>query len=46
MRAMAESRRMVKAGMGHRTNSPGSTGSKGLGLVEKAEVSVTDRTKV
>lgn len=40
MRAMAESRRMVQAGMGHETNSPGSTGTK---KVVKAAVPVTDK---
>lgn len=40
MKAMAESRRMVKAGMEHEANSPMSTGAK---KVVKAAVPVTDR---
>lgn len=40
MKAMAESRRMVQAGMEHETNSPRSTGAK---RVVKAAVPVTDR---
>ena len=40
MKAMAESRRMVQAGMEHETNSPMSTGAK---KVVKAAVPVTDR---
>ena len=40
MKAMAESRRMVQAGMEHKANSPMSTGAK---KVVKAAVPVTDR---
>ena len=40
MKAMAESRRMVQAGMEHEANSPMSTGAK---IVVKAAVPVTDR---
>ena len=40
MKAMAESRRMVQAGMEHKANSPMSTGAK---KVVKAGVPVTDR---
>ena len=40
MKAMAESRRMVQAGMEHEANSPMSTGAK---KVVKAAVPVTDR---
>lgn len=40
MKAMAESRRMVQAGMEHKANSPRSTGAK---KVVKAAVPVTDR---
>ena len=40
MKAMAESRRMVQAGMEHETNSPMSTGAK---KVVKAAVPVTGR---
>lgn len=42
MKAMAESRRMVQAGMEHETNSPLSTGAK---KVVKAAVPVTDKGK-
>lgn len=42
MKAMAESRRMVQAGMEHETNSPMSTGAK---KVVKAAVPVTDKRK-
>lgn len=40
MKTMAESRRMVQAGMEHKANSPMSTGAK---KVVKAAVPVTDR---
>lgn len=40
MKAMAESRRMVQAGMEHEANSPLSTGAN---EVAKAAVPVTDR---
>ena len=40
MKAMAESRRMVQAGMEYKANSPMSTGAK---KVVKAAVPVTDR---
>ena len=40
MKVMAESRRMVQAGMEHKANSPMSTGAK---KVVKAAVPVTDR---
>lgn len=40
MKAMAESRRMVQAGMEHKANSPMSSGAK---KVVKAAVPVTDR---
>lgn len=42
MKAMAESRRMVQAGMEHETNSPLSTRAK---KVVKAAVPVTDKGK-
>lgn len=41
MKAMAESRRMVQAGMEHKANSPMSTGAK---KVVKAAVPVTDES--